>query len=260
MSAPLLLRLPLAGAVRGYTSTRVGGGSAAPYASLNLGLNTDDDPQAVRRNREAALAAGGAPALAPVHLCQVHGEGIREAGRDDAGKGSQAWDQGLPACDAVFTRVRGLPLSIGHADCLAVLLLDLEAGLLGLAHAGWRGALAQLPAKLAARLIAEGAQPQRLQAVLSPCLGPQHLELSEREFGLFQAADGTLGDYCSVLKAGHFKLDLWTCARKQLEQAGLGAYRIHGQSLDTYEHPELFFSHRRDQGRTGRMLTQAWLE
>lgn len=260
MTAPLLLKLPLAGAVRGFTSTRVGGASQAPYLSLNLGLNTDDDPASVLANRQAAFIAAQAPTLNPVYLCQAHGSGIAEAGPGDAGKGSQAWDQGLPDCDAAFTRERGLPICIGHADCLAVVLADPVAGLLGLAHAGWRGALAQLPGLLTRRLIAEGAQAGRLQAYLSPCLGPRNLELSGAQWEAFKAVDPAFLAYCSPLRQDHFKLDLWTCARRQLEAAGVPSSRIQGQEMDTSEHPELFFSHRRDQGRTGRMMTVAWLE
>ncbi len=202
MSGPLLLALPQAGRLRGFTSTRQGGVSPAPYASLNLGLNTDDAAAAVIANREAALAAAGAPAGRTAYLCQVHGDAIVEAAEKDAGRGSRDWAQGLPACDAAFTRMPALPLAIGHADCLAVVLADPEAGLLGLAHAGWRGALAQLPGKLARRLLAEGARAERLQALLSPCLGPQNLELGEEQWRLFLAADAQAGHYCSRLQRG----------------------------------------------------------
>jgi YfiH family protein len=170
------------------------------------------------------------------------------------------WAGGLADADAVFTRVRGLPLAIGHADCLAVVLVDTEAGLLGLAHTGWRGALAGLPGKLAGRLVAEGAQAQRLRAFLSPCLGPAHLELGEEQYRAFLAADPKARNYLSRLEKGRFFLDLWTCARCHLEGAGLAGTHIQGQEMDTWSHPELFFSYRRDYGKTGRMLTAAWLD
>jgi YfiH family protein len=256
----LLLRLPWGAGVGGFCSTRVGGVSQGPYDSLNLGLNTQDEASSVRANRLAAFEAGGTELARSVHACQVHGDTILEAGEAEAGRGSLAWEQGLPACDALWTRAKGLPLSIGHADCLALLLVDRQAGLLGLAHAGWRGALAQVPAKLAKALLAQGAQAGRLQALLSPCLGPDHLELAEEQWRLFQAADPAWKGYCSRLEGGHFKLDLWGCTRRQLEALGLRAQQIQGQELDTWDHPELFYSHRRDQGQTGRMLSVAWLE
>jgi polyphenol oxidase len=260
VNGPLLLRPPWGSGVGGFCSTRVGGASKGPYRSLNLGLNTQDDPPSVRANRAAAFAAAGADLARSVHACQVHGDRVLGVGEAEAGRGSLAWEQGLPDCDALWTRAKGLPLSIGHADCLALLLVDVQAGLLGLANAGWRGALAQVPAKLAKALLDQGAQAERLQALLSPCLGPDHLELAEEQWRLFQAADPAWKGYCSRLEGGHFKLDLWSCARRQLEALGLSARQIHGQELDTWDHPELFFSHRRDQGRTGRMLSVAWLE
>lgn len=261
MSGPLLLALPWDGErLGGFTSTRQGGVSAGSYDSLNLGLNTGDRPADVLENRRRALAQAGLDPERTVYLQQVHGDRLAEALPADAGRGSAAWEDALPACDAVFTRVRGLPLAVGHADCLAVALADPDAGLLGLAHAGWRGALAGLPAALARRMLLEGASAARLQAVLSPCLGPGHLELAEEQHRLFSQAFARPGAFCSALIQGHFYLDLWSCARQQLLEAGLDGARIQGQELDTAGHPELFYSHRRDAGKTGRMMTVVTLK
>lgn len=258
--SPLLLRFQLGQGAQGFHSTRQGGGSQGAYVGLNLGLNTDDAAAAVVENRRQAFAAAGQPAAQAVYLRQVHGDRIVEAVAADAGKGSLAWDQGLAEADAVFTRQKGLPLAIGHADCLCAVLADAQAGLLGLAHAGWRGALAGLPGLLLKRLLDEGARLERLRATLSPCLGPQRLQLSAAEHAQFQAAFSGADAFCSPLRDGHFNLDLAAAARWQWQSLGLAPWQIQGQELDTWEHPELFFSHRRDQGRTGRMLTVAWLD
>ncbi|HTB33914.1 MAG TPA: polyphenol oxidase family protein [bacterium] len=261
MSAPLLLPLPSAApGLRGFCSTRQGGGSTGPYASLNLGSNTDDAPASVLRNRRLALEAAGLAPERCVFLQQSHGPGLAEASDSQAGQGLEAWEDGLPDCDAVFTRSRGLGLAIGQADCLAVVIVDPVAGLLGLAHAGWRGALSGLPGHLAQRLLKEGAKPEDLRAVLSPCLGPRRLELGEAQLDAFKERYLRYREFSSALKQGKFFLDLWTCARMQLEQAGMQALHIQGLEMDTAELPELFFSHRRDLGVTGRMLTVAWLE
>jgi YfiH family protein len=259
VSGPLLLPLALPG-LGGFCSTRQGGRSSGAFDSLNLGANTPDSPHRVLANRRAALEAAGLEPGRAVFLQQVHGERILEAGEAEAGRGLQAWDDGLPACDAAFTRVRGLGLAVGQADCLAVVLADTEAGLLGVAHAGWRGALVDLAGGLARRLIAEGAQAGRLRALLSPCLGPRSLELGEEQHRAFGERYPSFGQFSSALSGGHFHLDLWTCVRVQLAAAGLDPRRVHGLELDTAAQPELFFSHRRDQGQTGRMLTLAWLE
>ena len=260
MSAPLVLRLPWPGAgLAGFTSTRQGGLSKGTFDSLNLGLNTADEAATVVENRSLALLSQGMDPGRAVYLQQVHGERIEEAGAGEAGRGGRDWIQGLELCDAVFTRVRGLPLAVGHADCLAVAMADPQAGLLGIAHAGWRGALAGLPGKLARRLVEEGADATRLRAVLSPCLGPSSLELGEEQHRLFAQTFEHHHEFCSSLTRGHFYLDLWNCARRQLVDAGMLSTHIQGQELDTALHPELFYSHRRDDGVTGRMMTVATL-
>jgi YfiH family protein len=245
--------------VRGFTSTRQGGRSTGAYSNLNLGSNTGDDPASVLANRRLSFESVGLDPAQGVYLQQVHGSQIREATLADAGRGLARWDDGLPDCDAVFTRQRGLALSIGHADCLAVVLADPEAGLLGLAHAGWRGALAGLPGLLAKRLIAEGASPTRLHALLSPCLSPARLELGEEQYQLFSQAFPRVGDFASPLALGSFYLDLRALGTIQLLAAGLAAAHIRAQPLCSYGQDSLFFSYRRDKGDTGRMLTTAYL-
>ena len=245
--------------VTGFTSTRRGGISQGRYDSLNLGTNTGDDPQPILANRRAAFEAGGLDASKGIFLQQVHGQIIREAFVQDAGQGLARWDGGLADCDAVFTRQKGLGLSIGHADCLAVVLADVEAGLLGLAHAGWRGALAALPGHLATRLIAEGAQAGRLRALLSPWLSPARLELGEEQHRLFSQAFPKIHGFASPLSQGKFHLDLREAATEQLLGAGVQASHIVAQPLCSYSQAELFYSYRRDQGDTGRHLTVAAL-
>jgi YfiH family protein len=249
----------LGGGVRGFTSTRRGGTSRGAYASLNLGTNTGDDPARVLANRRAAIEAGGLDASKGVFLQQVHGQRILEASALHAGAGLARWEEGLPGCDAVFTREKGLGLAIGHADCLALVLVDAQAGLLGVAHAGWRGALAGLPGGLAQRLVDEGAQASRLRALLSPCLSPAWLELGEDQHRLFSQTFKTLSGFASPLSQGKFHLDLRACAVEQLLGVGLRASHIVAQPLCSYARADLFFSYRRDQGDTGRHLTVAAL-
>lgn len=259
MSGPVLLPLDLAG-LGGFCSTRQGGVSAGPYASLNLGANTDDDPALVLANRRQALEVAGLEPRRAVFLQQVHGAVVRQATAADAGRGWQSWADGLPGCDAVYTLERGLGLAIGQADCLAVLLVDQDAACLGLAHAGWRGALHGIAPALLERMVAAGADVARLKVLLSPCLGPNSLELGEAQHSAFRSRYSDLGHYSTALVQGRFHLDLQACVRRQLERAGVPAGGIRALELDTATQPELFFSHRRDQGLTGRMLTLAWLK
>ncbi len=220
-----------------------------------------DDPDAVLANRRLAFESAGLDPAQAVFLQQVHGDRILEARLGDAGRGLAAWDDGLPGCDAVFTRQQGLALTIGHADCLAVVLADPGSGILGVAHLGWRGALAGLAGALARKMVEAGAQKQGLRALLGPCLAPGHLELAEEQYRAFgQAFKNGLGNIAGELKQGKFQLDLRACATLQLLDLGLHPGQLLSQPLCSYSYPDLFYSYRRDAGSTGRMLTVAYLK
>ncbi len=237
------------------TSTRQGGQSAPPYDSLNLGSNTDDQPSLVSANRHIFAKNLGLSSEQFVFMRQVHGDVIRQAGADDAGRGFDSWARGLEDCDGLMTAERGLALCVGHADCLAILMLDPQTGLMGVAHAGWRGAEMRIAAKLAQSFLGQsGADPKRFWVGLGPCLGPCHLELSEAQYRLFEKQAGH-ESFCTPLKDGHFNLDLWACVGRQLKDLGIPEQNIEIQRLCTACHPLEFFSHRRDQGKTGRMLS-----
>jgi polyphenol oxidase len=239
-----------------FTTTRQGGVSQGPYASLNLGLHVGDDAQAVLANRQSLL-----PHLKqarPVCMQQVHGVNILKAGQAQAGKGWDSYDSGLKECDGLFTGEHGLALAVGVADCLAVVVVDPKRKVLGVAHAGWRGALAGLAGKLVRALKQDcGCDPKGLLAGLSPCLGPCCLELDEEPWQEFEKAFPPTWDYRSPLENGHFKLDLWKLASLQLVAQGLDPVNIETQAFCTQETPDMFFSHRRDNGKTGRMLVMA---
>src|SRR5262245_7548820 len=119
------------------TSTRQGGVSNPPYDSLNLGSNTEDQPESISANRRRFAASLNLAPESLVFMRQVHGSVLREAGSADAGKGLDDWALGLEDCDGLLTREQGLGLCVGHADCLAILMADPATGMIGAAHSGW---------------------------------------------------------------------------------------------------------------------------
>lgn len=218
----------------------------------NLGLHVGDEAAAVVKNRRA-VAESAFQGCQAVCLQQVHGDIIATA---DSGTGWEDYGSAVAGTDGVVTGRAGLALSIGHADCLALVLVDPVHRALGMAHAGWRGALADIAGKLAARMTLEfESKPAELRAGLSPCLGPCCLELSALEHREFSARHPDSAGFCGPLVDGHFKLDLWACCKAQLTRAGVREDRMEIQALCTGHHPDLFFSHRRDRGKTGRMMT-----
>jgi len=229
-------------------STRLGGVSAPPYDSLNLGLTTADDPKAVRRNRSAFAAAAGVSGRDLVVPGQVHGVTVAEVGNGERGRGALDRAGVVAETDGLLTREPGLPLFVSFADCVPVLLVaGSPARALALVHAGWRGMAAGIVAEAARALGAYGAARA---AVIGPSIGPCCFAVSADVGERFEATfPGTWRD-------GH--VDLWEAARQELAAAGLAPGAIVTSGLCTC-HDLQFFSHRRERGVTGRQAAIAWM-
>lgn len=228
----------LPGGVAGF-STRAGGVSEGPYASLNLGLSTEDAEANVRENRRRLFAAVGfAPAQAAI-AGQVHGDRIKTVTQPGL----------FPGYDSLVTAERGVLLCIGAADCAAVLLADAEAGLVGACHAGWRGAAAGLPEKTVEKLQEMGAAAKRLRAYVSPCIGAERFEVGEEVAAQFDAP--------FVVRDARWAkphVDLKAAIAAQLRSAGLDPARVEVSPRCTMTETDAFFSYRAAGGTTGRMM------
>jgi polyphenol oxidase len=235
-------------------STRLGGVSAPPFDWLNLGILTDDDGDAVVENRERLAGALGLdPNRIPIAR-QVHGaEIIRHAGPQEpspfASPGSE-----LPEADGHIVTEQGLAPLVFVADCFPVAIRGPQG--LAMLHCGWRPLAAGIIAKAAA---AVGGTAAAVGPGIGPCcyeVGPEVLD-AFAHLGDGVAADGTK---CRPLvdKSARRHLDLPEVARRLLAEAGIE--RVESAGLCTYCEEELFFSHRRDGGRTGRQAGLAWIE
>jgi YfiH family protein len=239
-------------------TTRVGGVSAWPYDTLNLGLHVGDAPEAVLQNRRSVWAAVGRVETAPVIAEQVHGAAVAQIGAADAGRGWAALETSIPATDALVTAAPGVPLAILVADCAPVALVSPE-GVIGIAHAGWRG-LAGGVLEATLRQMAElgGGPPGAYQAVIGPCIRGCCYEVGEEVWRFFP--DECLAPGGSPAAR---RLDLMAAVVHRLREAGVPDEQIHPLGLCTACHPELFFSHRRatQEGHpsTGRMALFGWL-
>jgi YfiH family protein len=228
--------------VRALQATRIGGVSAAPYASLNLGDHVGDAPLAVAKNRmklEPLLPSE------PVWLKQVHGTTVVDA--------AQASCQ--PVGDASISAHAGAVCVVMTADCLPVLLCDAGGTVVGAAHAGWRGLCDGV---IEATIHAMNQPPQSLMAWLGPAIGPAAFEVGDEVRAAFVAQmPEAAGAFVATGTEGKYLADIYRLARLRL--AALGITRIYGGDLCTYTDKERFFSYRRD-GATGRMGTFIWLE
>ncbi|WP_207536867.1 peptidoglycan editing factor PgeF [Sabulicella rubraurantiaca] len=206
--------------------TRRGGVSTGAYASLNCGLRSEDDPAAVRENRERVRVALGAGALRA--LRQVHG-----ARAVDAASG---WDV-VPEADAMVCAEPDVALGVITADCAPVLLADPEARVVGAAHAGWRGAVGGILEATLAAMEELGAQRARIRAVVGPCIAQPSYEVGR---DVYQAV-GSLEFLASGRDADHWQFDLAGYCASRL--AGIADVALMG--MDTLTDEARFFSHRR---------------
>lgn len=228
----------LAGFVHGFT-TRQGGASEAPFDTLNLGGQVGDAPASVAENWARLEAATG---LGFARVSQVHGA---SAVRLDA-----ACAPGEEA-DAVVCLEPGVAACVSVADCVPILLADPESGAVAAVHAGWRGTVARAAAEGIRALAREaGAQPERLLASVGPSIGPCCYEVSPDLAARFEAELGA-----PAVRAGRVpRLDLWAANVAVLGAAGVPAERVEVLGRCTACERDLFFSHRRDAGRTGRQM------
>lgn len=221
-------------------TTRVGGVSQGPYASLNLGDHVGDDPLAVTQNR--ALLRELLPAE-PVWLRQVHGLAVVEADRAS----------GIPEGDAGVSRQPGTVCAVLTADCLPLLLCDAGGTIVGAAHAGWRGLAGGV---IEATVAAMGVAPGQLMAWLGPAIGPQAFEVGDEVREIFMGHDPAAERAFVAHGNGKWLADIYQLASQRL--ARLGVPRVYGGGLCTFRDGERFYSYRRD-GATGRMASLIWL-
>lgn len=230
--------------VRALVTTRHGGVSAAPYASMNLGAHVGDSPQAVAHNRAVLRACLPAE---PLWLDQVHGVEVVEASAAIEGRG-------VIRADASVATRPGTICAVMTADCLPVLFCDDAGTVVAAAHAGWRGLAAGVLDATVARM---GVAPARIIAWLGPAIGPQAFEVGDEVRQVFVAADSAAARaFMPGGNPGKWFADLFLLARLRLAAAGVG--QVFGGNVCTYADPLRYFSYRRD-GVTGRLASLVWL-
>lgn len=214
---------------------REGGLSGGLYASLNVGLGSADDPAAVAENRVRAVAAV-APGTALITLHQVHSAIAVTVGEPVA-------DASRPRADALATATPGLALGILTADCAPVLFADVEAGVIGAAHAGWKGVLGGVLAATVEAMLALGARRDRIAAAIGPCIAQHSYEVDKSFAARFVEADASHARFFAPGRAGHRHFDLEGFCATRL--AADGIRRVEALGFDTYALPDRYFSYRR---------------
>jgi purine-nucleoside/S-methyl-5'-thioadenosine phosphorylase / adenosine deaminase len=217
--------------------TRMGGVSRGCYESLNGGVGSDDAPADVAENRARMAAAVGVLPDRLISAYQIHSPVVVTV--------DKPWDPNArPKADAIVTRTSGLAIAVSTADCGPILFADAKAGVIGAAHAGWRGALSGVAEATIAAMERCGADRSRIVAALGPMIRQQNYEVGPEFVAQFTAADPSNERFFeSATRAGHALFDLAGYVAARLARAGIG--QIDDLGRCTYAEPETFFSYRR---------------
>ncbi|MEW8958294.1 MAG: peptidoglycan editing factor PgeF [Moorella sp. (in: firmicutes)] len=238
--------------VKAYFSGRSGGTSRPPYASLNLGLHVGDAPQAVLANRQRLARLLGLPLDNWVVGEQVHGNEVAVVSALDAGRGAEELTTALPGVDALVTAAPGLTLVAFYADCVPLYLVDPVRGGIGLAHAGWKGTVLRVGARLVAGLAALGGRPADFLAAVGPAVGLCCYQVDARVAAAVKASLPWAEDVLHPEASDRYRLDLPRANYLELLAAGLRPENIAVAGLCTCCLSREFFSYRAARGATGR--------
>ena len=240
-------------------TTRHGGVSTGPFATLNLGGKTEDDPQNVRENRRRVAALLDKEANQLAFARQVHGANVAIV---PEGYEGGAFDD----VDALITEATQTPLVILTADCAAIFLYDERHHAIGIAHAGWRGTVAGIAAETIRRMHAAfDTFPRDVTACIGPSIGPCCYEVGDEVMSavaeflpeytdeiLVEPDMASAGSFRASVNAGRKHFDLWRANELILNNVGVPEQQIEIARLCTACHTDLFYSHRAEKGVTGR--------
>lgn len=215
--------------------TRHGGVSKGLYRSLNVSRNSNDDPEHIEQNRALVANYLNIEVKNLVTVNQVHSCDVIVV--------NQNFIEEPPTADALVTTTKGLAIGVLAADCGPVLFADPQAGVIGAAHAGWRGSLNGILEKTLEIMEKQGAKRQSITAVLGPCISPYHYEVTHEFYEQFVRCHSQFQKYfLQTDRVKHFRFNLWAFIVDQLKQAGVHASCI---ELCTYQDEQRFFSYRR---------------
>ncbi|WP_298453511.1 peptidoglycan editing factor PgeF [uncultured Marinobacter sp.] len=232
--------------IRAVCTTRLGGVSMPPWASMNLAAHVGDVPAHVAENRLGLARACKLPTEAFGWLNQVHGTDVVCL--------PSAATANIPDADASWTQAPNIACTILTADCLPVILCDHDGATVAAAHAGWRSLSSGILEKLVSEM---GAPSNTLMAWLGPAIGPEAFEVGPEVKAAFMAHDPEAEIAFSSVGAreGHYMADIYLLARQRLQKMGVA--KLYGGGFCTVTDKQRFYSYRRD-GKTGRMATAIW--
>lgn len=243
-------------------STKNGGASSGDFSSLNLGFHVNDDLEKVRNNRILLGEALRFPVRNWVGAEQTHEAHIEKVGKKDRGKGSLDYGSSFSRTDGFFTKEKGVLLTLCYADCVPLFFYAPKQGAVAIAHAGWKGSVQKIAAKTVEMFAKEEIDPKDIYVVIGPSICNKCYVVSEPVIKTVQKAlEHRQEKPYNLIRESKYTLDLKMLNELILLEAGIPKENIDRTKYCTSCDENLFFSHRRSGGSTGRMVAFAgWKE
>lgn len=239
----------------GFT-TKHGGVSKAPFETLNFGFHVDDKNQDVIQNRLILANQLDFPIQQWVGAEQTHQTKIIKVTKADGGKGSRAYEDAFKGTDGFYTMESGLLLTLAFADCVPLYFLAPKKKLIGIAHAGWKGTVFGIGPEMIAAFQNEGVGPNEILVAIGPSICENCYVVDDRVISLLQnKLEAVEEKPYNLIKANQYQLNLREANRQLLITAGVHKNHITMTHYCTSCDSDVFFSHCKDNGKTGRMIS-----
>lgn len=235
----------------GFT-TKNGGVSKGDFSSFNCGLHVHDERTDVLENRRKLADLLDFPLEDWVAGEQIHGNDVRYVTDDDRGKGATDFSTALSGTDGLLTKGKGILLTAFFADCIPLFFFDPVEEMIGIAHAGWKGTVKEIAGEMVNAFKKNGSKPEHILVAIGPGISKTHYEVDT--YVASQIDEGYRKKVLFPLRNDRYLLDLLELNKEILLHYGIFRHNIDKTNYCTFHDDDLFFSHRRDQGRTGRML------
>lgn len=242
--------------VVGFT-TKNGGVSEGHFNTLNMGLHVKDTIDAVCHNKEIVAELLNMPTENWVGCDQTHEDNIVKVEESHKGNGVYSYDTALSGTDGIYTDREGILLTLCFADCVPLYFFAPDHSIVGIAHAGWKGTVRNIAGKMINLLKAEGVNVDSILTAIGPSISAEAYVVDDYIVNKVKEALPLVQQdkYMKEISEGQFELDLKMVNYELLLQAGVKEENILCSSFCTSEEDSLFYSHRRDQGKTGRMMS-----
>jgi YfiH family protein len=239
----------------GFT-TKNGGTSKGNFKTLNLGFHVGDELPVVCSNREKVAELLQFPLSSWIGAEQTHDTLLRKITKTDRGIGSDSYEDAFKGTDGFYTDEEGILLTLCFADCVPLFFIAPERKMIGVAHAGWKGSVGQIAMKMIDTWGQEGIRPEEIYVAIGPSICEKCYIVDQHVINFVEKSlvEGAAFTY-NLIKEGQYSLNLQELNKRILLASGVPEQNILQTGLCSSCGQEEFFSHRRDKGRTGRMMS-----